>query len=312
MLVVDGVFDTGLASTLDAFDVANFLSERKHPFRVQLHAVRKTVNTSHGMRVPSEPVRPRARRPDVVIVPALGDKAPAALGTALERRDIVDAQEQLRRWYAKGTRVAAACTGTYMVAASGLLDGRRATTTWWLGADFRTRFPAVHLDDSRMVVTDERLVTAGAALGHVDLALWIIRQVSPTLARQTSNFLLFDDRPTQSRYAMTDHIAYADPVIERFERWAREHLADFSMAAAARAVGASERTLERRMHRVLGRSPIAYVRDLRVEQAVHWLETTDSSVEQVAEAVGYRDGATLRRLLRTKTGRGVRELRSGG
>ena len=63
------------------------------------------------------------------------------------------------------------------------------------------------------------------------------------------------------------------------------------------------------MQRVLGRSPIAYVRDLRVQQAIHWLQTTDRTVDEIATAIGYRDGASLRTLLRSKTGRGVRELR---
>ena len=309
VLVVDGVFDTGLATTLDVFAVANMLASGKAPFSVEVRGVRKRVLTEHGLRVPCEPIRPRSRAPDVVVVPAIDAKQPRPLDKALQRRDIADVVHLLQRWCGRA-RIAGACTGTYLLAASGILDGRRATTTWWLSADFRARFPDVALDESRMVVPDGPIVTAGAALGHVDLALWLVRQVSPSLARTTSNFLLFDDRPTQSSYAMADHLSYSDPIVERFDRWARGHLAGFTMAAAARAVGASERTLERRVHRVLGRSPIAYVRDLRVQQAIHWLQTTDRTVDDIATAVGYRDGTSLRTLLRTKTGRGVRELRA--
>ncbi|MEM1179734.1 MAG: helix-turn-helix domain-containing protein, partial [Acidobacteriota bacterium] len=212
-------------------------------------------------------------------------------------------------WHRQGSRVAAACTGSYVLASSGLLDGQRATTTWWLGPDFRQRFGQVVLDDTEMVVDSDGRVTAGAALAHVDLALWFVRELSPTLARTTSKHLLVDGRPSQATYAMSDHLAHSDPVVERFERWARGHLKEFSMSAAARAVGASERTLERRMRKVLGQTPIAFVRRLRVERALLLLETTDHSVEAIAGEVGYGDGVTLRTLLRKQTGFGIRQLR---
>jgi transcriptional regulator GlxA family with amidase domain len=99
-------------------------------------------------------------------------------------------------------------------------------------------------------------------------------------------------------------------MIERFERWARANLGQgFSLSAAAQAVGASERTLARRLQRVLGKTPLSYFQDLRVERAVHLLKTGRASVDAIASEVGYVDGVTLRTLLRKKLGRGVRELR---
>jgi transcriptional regulator GlxA family with amidase domain len=161
-----------------------------------------------------------------------------------------------------------------------------------------------------MVVRSRDVITAGAALAHVDLALWLVRQRSPALAQATARYLVFDARPSQAAYAMPDQLAHADPVVERFEHWARRHLTDFTLADAAHHVGASERTLERRMRAVLGKTPLSYVQDLRVEMAVFRLRTTKESIEQIAAAVGYEDGVTLRMLLRRKTGRGIRELRA--
>jgi transcriptional regulator GlxA family with amidase domain len=152
-------------------------------------------------------------------------------------------------------------------------------------------------------------VTAGTALAHVDLALWLVRRRSPVVARAVARHLLYDARPSQAVYVMPDYLAHADPLVEKFEVWARQHMVDFSLARAARAVGAGERTLERRVRAVLGMSPLSYVRDLRVERAIHQLQTTDSSLDDIAAAVGYGDGVTLRALLRQRTGRGVRELR---
>jgi transcriptional regulator GlxA family with amidase domain len=313
VLALDGVFDTGLSVVLDTLETANSLAEGSRkgaPFEVTVLGLRSRVHTHHGLRVPVGRVGDRGPRPDVVIVPALGAKTKETISVALARPDVDDARALVRSWSTAGARIAGACTATFVLAASGIIDGGTATTTWWLAPMFRERFPAVTLDESRMVVASSRVVTAGAALAHVDLALWLVRQRSPSLAQATARHLLFDARPSQATYAMPDHLAHADPLVERFEHWARRHLTDFTLAAAARAVGASERTLERRLRAVLGKTPLSYVRDLRVEMAVHRLRTTKESIEQIAAAVGYGDGVTLRTLLRKKTGRGIRELRA--
>ena len=193
----------------------------------------------------------------------------------------------------------------------GLLDHQRATTTWWLAPLFRCRYPDVLLDESNMIVKSGRFVTAGAALSHMDLALWLVRRRSPQLASLTAKYLIVDSRPSQSAYALTDHLIHADPIVQRFEAWARARLTrGFSLDEAARAVGSSKRTLARRMQSVLGKSPLSYFQSLRVERAVHLLRTSSASVEDVAARVGYADGATLRVLLRRQLNVGVRDIRS--
>jgi transcriptional regulator GlxA family with amidase domain len=204
----------------------------------------------------------------------------------------------------------AACIGTFVMAESGLLDDQRATTTWWLAAMFRQRYPRVLLDESHMIVKSGRFVTAGAALSHMDLALWLVRSVSPQLASLTAKYLIVDSRPSQSAYALIDHLVHSDPVVQRFERWARARLTrGFSLDEAARAVGTSKRTLARRMESVLGKSPLSYFQSLRVERAVHMLKTGNASVDDVAAQVGYSDGATLRTLRRRRLRQGVKEIR---
>src|SRR4029077_71841 len=106
-----------------------------------------------------------------------------------------------------------------------------------------------------------------------------------------------------------DHLANSDPLIQRFEHWARERLAKgFSLEQAVDALGTSKRTLARRMQTVLGKSPLAFFQDLRIERAVHLLRSSHASVDQIAAKVGYAEGVTLRALLRRKLGRGVREI----
>ena len=312
VLALDGVFDLGLSAILDAFQTANELLEmtgRTIPrFEVTIIGMRKIVRTGHGLRVP---IRPFGKRlPEYVIVPAIACKTLDTLNAALARSDVRDAATACRKWADEGAKLSAACAGTFVLAESGLLDQQRATTTWWLAPVFRERYSQVFLNESDMVVKSGNVVTAGAALGHIDLALWLIRGVSPELASLTAKYLIVDSRPSQTAYALTDHLVHSDPVVQHFERWARARLTrGFSLDNAAKAVGASKRTLNRRMQNVLGKSPMSYFQSLRVERAVHLLKTSNASVEEVAAKVGYRDGGTLRLLLRRQLNLGVKEIR---
>lgn len=307
VLVLDGVFDTGLSAILDTFALANQFAGNRAPFSVSKVGVRRSVTTGQGLKVPLTRTAPA--KPDLIIVPALGAKSPAQLELALNAQEARDAIDVLKGHRAAGATIAAACTASFLLAATSMLDGRTATTTWWLAPTFRERFPKVLLRDGEMLVDSGGLVTAGAALAHLDLALWVVRRTSPRLARITARHLTFDGRASQGTYVMPEHLAYDDPLVQRFEAWSRENLSGFSIPRAARAVGTSQRTLERKVHRVLGKSPLEYVRALRVDEARYQLETTERGIDEIAQSVGYENGATLRTLLRDKTGRGLRELR---
>ena len=314
ILAFDGVFDTGLATVQDVFTTANELADMVKldcaRFDVTVVGLRKKVRTSQGLAVPVAPIHP-ASAPDWMVVPAIGEKMPEGLQIALKRPDIVEGTAFLRAHARRGGRVAAACVGTFVLAESGLLDGQNATTTWWLASMFRQRYPAVNLDESRMLVSSGAFVTAGAALSHVDMALLLVRQASTELAALVAKYLTVDSRPSQSAYVITDHLSHSDPTVERFERWARGRMAQgFSLDDAAAAAGTSKRTLARRMQLVLGKTPLSYFQDLRVERAVHLLKTSGKSLEQIATLVGYAEGVTLRALLRRRLGRGVRDLRA--
>jgi transcriptional regulator GlxA family with amidase domain len=313
ILALDGVFDTGLAAVQDTFTTAAELGREQHglsaPFLTRVVGVRRGVTTANGLKVPTQ-MASTLSRPDVIVMPALGTKTPQALVGALGHRDVAGAGTLLRDRQAEGVVVATACTGTFVLAESGLLDGRKATTSWWLGPFFRARYPKVALDDGRMVVQSDDVVTAGAALAHFDLALWLVRRISPALATVTARYLMIDPRSSQAAYAIPDHLTHADAVVERFERWARENLFNgFSLNDAARSIGASPRTLARRLRAVLGKSPLSYFQDLRVARAVHLLQTTGESVERIASEVGYSDAVTLRNLLRRRLGRSASQLR---
>ena len=313
ILALNGVFDTGLAAVLDAFGTANSLAEMTGisslRFQMKVVGLHKRITTAHGLSMPVTAAA-RAQTPEAVVMPAILHMRPEPLVRALAGREVREAGVVLRKWSGRGALTATACLGTFVLAESALLDGEEATTTWWMSPLFRQRYPRVRLDESRIIVQSNAVVTAGAALSHLDLALTLIRRASPKLADLTARYLVVDERTSQSLYSIPDHLAKAEPLIRQFEHWARARLADgFSLDRAVKALATSKRTLARRMQNVLGKSPLAFFQDLRVERAVHLLKTGHASVDQIAAEVGYAEGSTLRALLRRRVGRGVREIR---
>jgi transcriptional regulator GlxA family with amidase domain len=314
VLALDGAFDTGLTAALDVLSTANSISAAAMKgatrFEVSVVGVRRKVRSGLGLIIPVRPIT-SVPRPDWVIVPALKTVTRETLLPALMRPDVRQAINQIGVWHRSGSRIAAACVGTFLLGEAGLLDGREATSTWSLAPLFRQRYPRVLLDETRMLVPTDVGVTAGSAMGHLDLALWLVQQASPELVRLVSRFLLADIRSSQAPYIIPTYLAEADPLVLRFERWTREHLQEgFSLQNAAAALATTPRSLQRRCHAVLGKSPLAYVQDLRVERARTLIQSSRLSIEAIAAEVGYVDGATLRTLLRQRLGQGVRELRS--
>lgn len=313
-MAYDGVFDSGLCAALDVLEAANAMrGELPQPppaWNVTTIGFSRQVRTGAGHIVTAEPASV-ADTADLLLVPALAERRPDALLERVAGPDLAEVRTLVAERRGLGTPVASACTGTFLLAESGILDGRRATTTWWLAPVFRRRYPTVALDETSMVITSQGVTTAGAAFGHVDLALAVVRMASPALADLVARYLVVDERPSQSAYTIPSALAQSDPLIAAFERWARLHLdTPNSLTEAAQALGVSERTLQRTLRRVLNTTPVRFVQDLRVEQATHLLRTTDLSLETIARKVGYEHAATLRTLLRDRTGATTAGLRT--
>ncbi|MCW7943938.1 AraC family transcriptional regulator [Streptomyces hygroscopicus] len=312
ILVYDGVFDSGLAAILDVLDGANAMGEEiSEPpaWNVTTVGFRPQVRTGAGHIVTARPVA-HVGTADLLIVPALAERRPAALLDHVGGDQSLPVRNLIAQAREHGIPVASACTGTFLLAEAGVLHGLRATTSWWLAPVFRARYPTVQLDQSKMVIASGEVTTAGAAFGHVDLALAIVRASSPALADLVARYLVVDERPSQSAYTIPSALAQRDPTVAAFERWARERLAEpISVPEAARSLGVSERTLQRTVQRVLGTSPIRFIQDLRVERAAHLLRTTDLPLETISRKVGYEHANTLRVLLRERTGKTTSALR---
>ena len=300
---VDGCFTSALTVFIDVLGTAEVLrpafDSSIPPIRIDVVGARRKVVTGAGLTVPVTMSLTDLDCFDTIVIPALGTLNEHDTTEALKGRDVRAVTRALGRIDHGAASIAAACTGVFALAETGLLDQHQATTSWWLGNAFRGRYPTVTLDLDAMVVSDDGKMTAGAAFAHLDLALAIVRRVSPALAQHVARMLVIDERPSQRGYLVLDHLAHSDALVLEFEQHVRVNLHEpLDLQDVAAVLGTSRRTLERRTQTVLGMSPIDFVQRLRVERATHLADTTDQSVEQIARQVGYANASTLRTLLR--------------
>lgn len=314
LLLTEAVFDSGLSIVCDVLDTANALRGELHrpppPWEITLVGFRRHHRTARGHHVRAEP--PASVNPDVLVVPAVGAKDPTQLIALVEDPSLRRPTEFISHAAASGVVVAGACTGTFFLAEAGVLNGRQATTSWWLGPAFRARYPLVDLDTRATLVHDANVATAGAAFAHIDLALWLVRCRSPALADLVARYLLIGDRASQAAFAMPSVLALHCPEMAAFERWVRDHLGEsLCIGDAARAMGVSARTLQRRTMAAVGLSPLAFANEIRLDEASHLLRSTSLSTDAVAAAVGLCNASSLCQLVRRRRGSTLRALRDG-
>ena len=307
ILALDGVVDSSLALTLDSLATANRVAAARGR-DVRLEATlfcpgRRRIVTGMGATFSVAP-EVRIGRFDAVVVPGLGLASAEEIDRFFARRSTAPVVAWLRDVGGRCPLVAASCSSVFLLAEAQLLKGRTATTTWWLSANFRERYPEVELDEARMVVESKGVVCAGAALAQIDLMLHLIaRAASPGVSRDVSRYLAIERRPSQARYMMLSAVAGLGADIGAVERWIREHRSrSFTIAEMARALGMSSRTLDRRVRAATGQGASRFVQRLRLEHAAHLIETSELPISEVAARVGYSDASTLRRLIRRDLG----------
>jgi transcriptional regulator GlxA family with amidase domain len=240
----------------------------------------------------------RAAQADLLLIPAIGRQVDAAIGHNRVLCDWLTQQPTLH--------VGSICTGAFLLAASGRLDGQRATTHWAMADEFRRRFPQVRLDSDQLVTQDSGYWCAGGAMAGVDLCLQLVARFGGEwLARQVAALLVMDyGRGGQSRFvprlpAPQSH----DGAIAQLQRWLEQHYAQpLTLADMAAQLSCSPRTLLRRFKDATGLTPNEYVQRVRISAAEHVLRHTDSPVEQVALRVGYENRAAFSRLFKLMTG----------
>lgn len=251
------------------------------------------IITGHGVE--------RLAEADTIVVPGCQDIAAAVPGDVLAA---------LRTAFAAGVRIASICTGAFVLAAAGLLDGKRATTHWLAADPFRAAFPAVQLDPDVLYVDEGQVLTSAGASAGIDLCLHLVGRdhgaaVAADAARMAVAPLHRDGGQAQfipRNVVAARHIGQRtelDEVLAWIEEQAHREL---SLAEIAARAAVSVRTLNRRFQAETGQTPIQWLTGVRIRHAQQLLESSADGVEHIGRQVGFGSPANFRDQFRRLTG----------
>jgi transcriptional regulator GlxA family with amidase domain len=285
-----------LAGPWDVFNTANLLAGQPvKPYALELLSTSGDlrVETAGGLPLVAHASASACRGPvDTLLVPA-------AFGVDGFVADS-DLVRQLRRLARRSRRVASVCGGAFVLAAAGLLDGRRATTHWRGCGDLARRYPSVTVEPDRIFVKDGNVYTSAGVTAGMDLALALVeedlgRAVALAVARTLVLFIRRPGGQTQFSTALESQMAERD-ALRSLMAWAVEHLdEDLSVEALAARAHMSARNFSRVFTREVGKTPARYVERLRVDAARHLLEDTTTGHGEVARRCGFGGVNSMRR-----------------
>ena len=241
---------------------------------------------------------------DIVVVTDL------AIDQSIDHRERWEAiTPWLRERHAAGSLICSVCSGSVLLASSGLLDNRSATTHWAFIDHFRNFYPAVNLEANRILVPvgeGDRIVTTGGMASWEDLALYLIARFhGEAMAIKAAKLFLFGDRSEGQMLfaAMRKPKRHEDGAIARSQQWIAQHYNSLHpVQRMVKQSGLATRTFKRRFKIATGYTPIDYVQTLRVEEAKHMLETTTQAIDSIAHQTGYEDPTSFRRMFKRLVG----------
>lgn len=218
-----------------------------------------------------------------------------------------DTLAALRTAHARGARIVSICSGAFVLAHAGLLDGRSATTHWWYTDELARRFPRVRVEPDVLYVGDDRIFTSAGSAAGLDLCLHIVRlDHGAAYANHIARALVTSPHRSGGQAQFIEPPAVPDPTgngLEQVCAWALEHLdEDLTIETLAARAAVSPRSLVRHFRAQLGISPRQWLLAHRIDRARQLLEETDLSVEHVAGLVGFGSAGSLRPHFRSATG----------
>ncbi|MEV0222358.1 helix-turn-helix domain-containing protein [Streptomyces sp. NPDC050704] len=291
VLALDQVIPFDLAAPIDTFSWAR-LPDGGDAYRVrvcgpegsagEVSAGVFTLRVPYGLDALAEA--------DTIILPGVADPTvPLPPGVA----------EALCAAAAKGTRIASVCVGAFVFAATGLLDGLRATTHWIAAPDLAEMYPAVTVDPNVLYVDNGQFLTSAGSAAALDMCLHMIRRdYGSAVAAQAARFAVM---PLEREGGQAQFIVHAQPpapagaTMEPLLAWLEENAErDLTLDDIAAHAGTSARTLNRRFREQAGTTPLQWLHRARVRRAQHLLETTSHPVERIAEQVGFGSPTAFR------------------
>jgi transcriptional regulator GlxA family with amidase domain len=307
VLFLDETFSSTAVGPMEVFRHAGSLwnilaGERQTPrFHVTTaSADGKAVNCDGPIQITPAAAIQDIRKTDLIFIPTTG----LSVDDVVERNAPV--VPWLKRWRKRGAEIASVCSGVGLVAETGMLDGKRATTHWGLAERFREKYPRVHWMPELMVTEDHGFYCGGGVHAALDLSLYLVEKFcGHDIAMQSAKAMLIETpRAWQAGFAVvplkTEH---SDNAISSAQDWLHENFHRvFPLDAPARRVGMSLRNFVRRFKQATGDSPLIYLQKLRIAAAKRLLESDHRTMQEVSDAVGYQDVAFFRALFQRHTG----------
>lgn len=287
VLALDGVLAFDLSTPIEVFGRARLPSGRA-AYRVCICAPTVEVDTG-AFTLRARWGLDTLAEADTIILPGLADPMVALPDEVLAA---------LRTAAARGTRLASICVGTFTLAATGLLNGLRATTHWAAAGELARRYPEVDVDASVLFVDNGQILTSAGAAAGLDLCLHLIRRDhGSAVAADTARLAVM---PLERAGGQAQFIVHEPPTpdgatLEPLLRWLEENAhRDLRLADIAAQAMLSTRTLNRRFREQIGTAPLQWLHRSRLRQAQYLLETSGHSVERIASQVGFGSPTTFR------------------
>jgi transcriptional regulator GlxA family with amidase domain len=307
VLFLDGTFSSTAIGPMEVFRNAGTLwntltGTRPVPrFRVTTASVDgRPVRCDGPVRICPTAALAAIRKTDLIFIPSTGP----SVDDVVERNAPV--VPWLRRRHKRGVAIASVCSGAGLVAAAGLLDGRRATTHWGLAEQFRQKYPRVRWMPELMITEDRGFYCGGGVNASLDLSLFLVeRFCGHDVAMQCAKALLIETpRAWQAGFAIVPlKTTHSDESISSAQEWLHQNFhRTFPLDDPARRAGMSLRNFVRRFKHATGDTPLLYVQKLRVAAAKRLLESHHRSMQEISDAVGYQDVAYFRQLFQRHTG----------
>ena len=300
VLIYQGAQLAAVHGLTDLFGVANRIAAEHESAQLPLLRVSHWQVDAHGTPARTFESHPGPEQPmmAVLVPPSIAefteDQAPPAL------------LQWLRLQHAGGTVLGGVCIGSIMLARSGLLDGRSATTHWSSAKSFAACYPAVRLEADKPIVDDGDLITSAGLMAWSELGLRLVdRLMGPSVAADTARFLVIEHSASASQCGsnFAPLLRHGDGAVLKVQHWLQASGAvDVSVAAMAQEANLEERTFLRRFRNATGLKPTEYCQHLRVGKARQMLEFTNGTIDHIAWTVGYQDPGAFRTIFKKITG----------
>ena len=308
VLIYQGAQLAAVHGLTDLFGVANRIGAEHQSAQLPLLRVSHWQVDGSGQPVRVFDSHPGPEQPMMAVL------VPPSIGEFTEEQAPPRLLEWLRQRHAAGTVLGGVCIDSIMLARTGLLDGRSATTHWASATAFATRYPAVRLEADKPIVDDGDLITTAGLMAWSELGLRLVdRLMGPSIAADTARFLVIEhsDSASQCGSNFAPLLGHGDGAILKVQHWLQASGAvEVSVATMAQEAGLEERTFLRRFRTATGLRPTEYCQHLRVGKARQMLEFTNATIDHIAWTVGYQDPSALRAIFKKVTGLAPSDYRS--